>query len=94
MTAGTLGTTALGASEYSVQLSGNTSFISNPGALLPRRNLQVLQPPFEAGDEVDWEALARAIHSHRKAFEMEDADTEVALALRWSGPSSRSSPRA
>ncbi len=80
--------TALGASEYSVQLSGNTSFISNPGALLPRRNLQVLQPPFEAGDEVDFEALARAIHSHRKAFEMEDADTEVALALRWSGPPS------
>jgi ethanolamine utilization protein EutA len=38
--------TALGASEYSVQLSGNTSTITDPGALLPRRNLQVLQPPF------------------------------------------------
>src|SRR5882672_1914984 len=36
--------TALGASEYSVQLSGKTSYISTPGALLPRRNLQVLQP--------------------------------------------------
>src|SRR5258706_7738632 len=35
--------TALGASEYSVQLSGNTIYISNPGTLLPRRNLQVLQ---------------------------------------------------
>ena len=40
--------TALGASEYSVQLSGNTSYISAPGALLPRRNLQVLLPPFPA----------------------------------------------
>ena len=30
--------TALGASEYSVQLSGNTSYISKPGGLLPRRN--------------------------------------------------------
>jgi ethanolamine utilization protein EutA len=38
--------TALGASEYSVQLSGNTSYISKPGELLPRRNLQVLQPNF------------------------------------------------
>ena len=38
--------TALGASEYSVQLSGNTTYISSPGELLPRRNLQVLQPPF------------------------------------------------
>src|SRR6185295_14130210 len=34
--------TALGASEYSVQLSGNTTTITKPGELLPRRNLQVL----------------------------------------------------
>jgi ethanolamine utilization protein EutA len=77
--------TALGASEYSVQLSGNTSYISNPGTLLPRRNLQVLSPPFEAGDEVDPAALAKAIANHRKAFELEDAETEIALALRWTG---------
>ena len=77
--------TALGASEYSVQLSGNTSYISNPGALLPRRNLQVVQPPFEPGEEVDAKALAAAIRSHRKAFEVEDAESEIALALRWTG---------
>ncbi len=77
--------TALGASEYSVQLSGNTSYISNPGKLLPRRNLQVIQPPFEAGEEIDPKALARAIISHRKAFELEDTETEIALALRWTG---------
>src|SRR5262245_22788225 len=57
--------TALGASEYSVQLSGNTSYISDPGALLPRRNLQVLQPDFAFGDTVDADALAHAIRSHR-----------------------------
>ena len=45
--------TALGASEYSVQLSGNTSYISKPGVLLPRRNLQVLQPPYECGEVID-----------------------------------------
>ena len=38
--------TALGASEYSVQLSGSTSFISDPGSLLPRRNLKVLRPNY------------------------------------------------
>src|SRR4249919_1756600 len=32
--------TALGASEYSVKLRGTTSYISKPGELLPRRNLQ------------------------------------------------------
>jgi ethanolamine utilization protein EutA len=77
--------TALGASEYSVQLSGNTSFISNPGVLLPRRNLQVIQPPFEFTDEIDAQALGKAIIAHRKAFEVEDASIDIALAFHWKG---------
>jgi len=47
------------ASEYSVQLSGNTIYISNPGALLPRRNLQVLQPSYICEDSVDPERLSK-----------------------------------
>jgi ethanolamine utilization protein EutA len=77
--------TALGASEYSVQLSGNTSTISAPGALLPRRNLQVLQPPFVCGETIDPEQLAQAIGSHIAAFDLAGSDRELALALRWSG---------
>jgi ethanolamine utilization protein EutA len=77
--------TALGASEYSVQLSGNTSYISNPGTLLPRRNLQVLQPAFEFTEEVDGQALGKAIIAHRKAFEVEGAETDIALAFHWKG---------
>jgi ethanolamine utilization protein EutA len=77
--------TALGASEYSVQLSGNTSYISDPGALLPRRNLQVLQPNFAFGDSVDSAALAKAIRAHRKSFEAEAADAQIALAFHWQG---------
>ena len=77
--------TALGASEYSVQLSGNTSYISNPGTLLPRRNLQVLQPAFEFAEEVDGQALGKAIVAHRKAFEVEGAETDIALAFHWKG---------
>jgi ethanolamine utilization protein EutA len=77
--------TALGASEYSVQLSGNTCYISNPGELLPRRNLQVIQPPIETGDEIDVEQVTKAIRGHRKAFEVERADVDIALAIRWTG---------
>jgi ethanolamine utilization protein EutA len=77
--------TALGASEYSVQLSGNTSYISNPGALLPRRNLQVLQPHFACGGTIDPEALAAAIRAHFTAFDVVEGEGEVALALRWRG---------
>ena len=77
--------TALGASEYSVQLSGNTSYISSPGTLLPRRNLQVLQPSFGSAKTIDPEELADAIRRHIAAFDLTDHRQEIALALRWTG---------
>jgi ethanolamine utilization protein EutA (predicted chaperonin) len=76
--------TALGASEYSVQLSGNTSYISTPGALLPRRNLQVLQPPYVCEEAIDPDKVAQAIRSHLVAFDVEE-EREIALAFRWTG---------
>ena len=77
--------TAVGASEYSVQLSGNTIYLSNPGALLPRKNLQVLQPPIRFGDTVDPAAVAEAIRAHFGRFDVVEGDAEVALAFRWRG---------
>ncbi len=77
--------TALGASEYSVQLSGNTSTITNPGALLPRRNLQVLQAPYVCEEIIVPEKLATAIRGHFTAFDLDEGETEIALALRWLG---------
>jgi ethanolamine utilization protein EutA len=77
--------TALGASEYSVQLSGNTVYISDPGTLLPRRNLQVLQPAYTCGERIDPEVLAQAIRAHFKAFDLVEGESEAALALRWEG---------
>src|SRR5215467_6883929 len=77
--------TALGASEYSVQLSGNTSYISKPGELLPRRNLQVLQPSYVCEESIDVDKLAKAIRAHFTAFDLIEGEGEVALALRWRG---------
>ena len=77
--------TALGASEYSVQLSGNTCFISNPGQLLPRRNLQVIQPPYTCTDVIDPGEVARAITAHRKVFEVDNDEREIALSFHWLG---------
>src|SRR5256886_10022308 len=73
--------TALGASEYSVQLSGNTSYISKPGELLPRRNLQVLQPTFVCEEEIDAAALAKAIRAHFTAFDLIEGEGEGEVAL-------------
>jgi len=77
--------TALGASEYTVQLSGNTIYISNNAALLPRKNLQVLQPHCEFGPVVDSAALAHAIGHHFTAFDLVEGDQDVALAFQWTG---------
>jgi ethanolamine utilization protein EutA len=77
--------TAFGASEYSVQLSGNTVYVSQPGELLPRKNLQVLQPPVRLEGKLEAEAVAAAIAGHFNAFDVVEGDTEVALAFRWRG---------
>jgi ethanolamine utilization protein EutA len=77
--------TALGASEYTIQLSGNTGHITSPGRLLPRRNVQVLHPIATLGEHIDSGALAAAIRTHFAAFDLVETDADVALALRWEG---------
>ena len=77
--------TAIGASEYSVQLSGNTVYISSPGELLPRRNLQVLQPDVSLAGEIDAARVAQAIRRHFEAFDLAEGRSEVALAFHWAG---------
>jgi ethanolamine utilization protein EutA len=77
--------TVLGASEYTVQLSGITSFIPVPETTLPRRNLQVARPEYELEETVDRLAVASAIERHLSMFGLLDTTGDVALALRWSG---------
>jgi len=76
---------AIGASEYSVQLSGNTIYISSPGELLPRKNLQVLQPPFVCGEAIVPAELARSIRDHFSHFDLVEGEADVALAFHWRG---------
>lgn len=77
--------TALGASEYSVQLSGNTLYVSSPGELLPRRNLQVVMPVIRLDDTIDPAEVSSAILEHLRRFDIVEGETEFALAIRWSG---------
>jgi ethanolamine utilization protein EutA len=78
--------TAIGASEYSVQISGNTVYVSNPAVLLPRKNLQVLQPDVSLAGEIDATRVTQAIARHFQAFDLVEGQSEVALAFRWEGP--------
>ena len=78
--------TAIGASEYSVQLSGNTVYVSDPATLLPRKNLQVLQPDVSLAGDIDAARVTQAIRRHFDAFDLVEGEAEVALAFRWEGP--------
>jgi ethanolamine utilization protein EutA len=78
--------TAVGASEYSVQLTGNTFYISNHAVLLPRRNLQVVKPRCDlSGAVIDPHSIARAIEEHLNLFDLDVQEKEFALALQWRG---------
>jgi ethanolamine utilization protein EutA len=77
--------TALGASEYSVQLSGNTGWISDPDVLLPRRNLQVVKPVYDLGEEISAASVAEGIRRHLVALDAEHSGDDVALALTFTG---------
>jgi ethanolamine utilization protein EutA len=77
--------TVLGASEYSVQLSGNTTYVSSPGTLLPRKNLQVVPIKLALPDTINPIEVTQAL---RKAFishDLVEGDNDVAISLRWDG---------
>jgi len=77
--------TALGCSEFTVQLGGNTSYISDPNALLPRRNLKVLHPDLNLTDKIDPAAIAAAISAHMTSFGLGVTEPGLVLSFHWQG---------
>jgi ethanolamine utilization protein EutA len=77
--------TVLGASEYTVQVSGITSYIGSPDRSLPRRNLPVANPRYDLGETVDAAKVGAEIRRHVARFGLAPAQ-DIALALHWDGP--------
>lgn len=77
--------TVLGASEYTVQLSGITSFLPAPQSTLPRRNIQVARPQCRLGEIISAADVGAAIEGHLAAFGLHDEPADVAVALAWTG---------
>lgn len=71
--------TVIGESQYTLQVSGTTTLVSDPG-LLPMRNLPVVAPRF-AGSLLSMEAMEAEI---RRAMEMRDAAEGGRFALAFS----------
>jgi ethanolamine utilization protein EutA len=79
--------TVIGASQYTVQVSGNTIYLSHP-ELLPLRNLQVITPEFEQTEGITSAEIKNSVDKALKRFDIQDGDRAVALAIRWElGPS-------
>jgi len=78
--------TVLGASQHSVQLSGNTIFVSD-SRTLPLRNLPVLLPEVRLGAlELDRPSMGRALQSALGMHAARPgAPASFAIAIRWEG---------
>lgn len=76
--------TVIGASQYTVQVSGNTIFVSDE-ELLPLRNIQVISPELPPEEALNREEISRAIEKALLHFDIVDGEKQVALAFHWDG---------
>ena len=76
--------TVIGASQFSVQVSGNTIAVSDP-SMLPIRNLPVLFPALDLSGAISADRVAREIGRALARFDLVDGGGPVALAFRWRG---------
>lgn len=75
--------TVVGASQYTIQVSGATIYVE-PHELLPLKNTQVIVPRLALGDEVlDSEAIAAAVRAALRRFDLLQSEQPVALCYRW-----------
>jgi len=75
--------TVLGASQFSVQLSGNTVHISD-SAVLPLRNLPVVYARLRNGHP-DADSVASAIRAGFVRLDLREGEHPAAVALPWRG---------
>ena len=77
--------TVVGASQYTVQVSGSTIFVE-PAGTLPLRNLPVITPALPLhGETLDADAIAQAVRSALRRLDLHDGEQPVALCYRWVG---------
>lgn len=76
--------TVIGASQFSVQVSGNTIHVSDEKAL-PVRNIPVLRPNVTLEDDIDAVKVTEEIKAALTRFDYEEGEQAVALAFQWKG---------
>ena len=76
--------TVIGASQFSVQVSGNTIHVSDNDSL-PIRNIPVLRPIVKLDGEIDSIKVTEEIQKAMKRFDYVDGEQVSALAFNWEG---------
>ncbi|WP_406031912.1 ethanolamine ammonia-lyase reactivating factor EutA [Nocardioides sp. NBC_00163] len=77
--------TVVGASQYTVQVSGTTIFVE-PASLLPLRNVPVLMPRLPlTHEELDADEITVAVKEALQTFDSLPKKQPVALCYRWEG---------
>ena len=83
--------TVLGVSQHSMQLSGNTIFVSNPDEL-PLRNLPVFAAELDLGageDDLDARSITRRLDELLAPYVSTGAARAPVLAFKWTGVPTR-----
>jgi ethanolamine utilization protein EutA len=77
--------TVVGASQYTIQLSGSTIYVA-PLDALPLRNVPVIAPVLPLDQEtIDPAAVARAVRAMLKRLDLADGEQPVAVFVPWRG---------
>ncbi|MFM9967388.1 MAG: ethanolamine ammonia-lyase reactivating factor EutA [Burkholderiales bacterium] len=80
--------TVVGASQYTIQVSGSTIFVA-PMSTLPLRNLPVITPAMPLEDEaLDVERIAGAVRLALRRLDLHEGEQAVALCYHWQGSAS------
>jgi ethanolamine utilization protein EutA len=81
--------TVIGAAQFSVQISGSTILIADPGKL-PLQNLPVLACSFTRDEDIAADAVAAEVRTALSRADFLEGDSPVALSFPWRGdPSHR-----
>jgi ethanolamine utilization protein EutA len=77
--------TVIGASQYTVQVSGSTIFVA-PEDIVPMRNIPVVAPELDLElDELDSDVIAQAIQTGMTRLDLLDSDDPIAIGFHWGG---------
>lgn len=77
--------TVVGASQYTVQVSGSTIFVT-PASTLPLRSVPAITPDIPLGaEDLSPEAIAAAIRTALRRLDLHEGHQPVALCYRWQG---------